>query len=41
MLLVIFIVAVGLVGLLFYRRPLKIDRNDLAPRRPPEPPGPA
>jgi hypothetical protein len=40
MLLVIFAVAVILVGLLFYRRPLKVDRSDLAPR-PPEPRGPS
>lgn len=41
--LVILVVAVALVGLLFYRRPLKVDRQDLAPRPPdrPEPPNPA
>ena len=40
--LVILVVAVALVGLLFYRRPLKVDRNDLAPPRPPQdPPNPA
>jgi hypothetical protein len=34
MLLVTLLIAVGLIGLLFYKKPLRIDRSDLAPPKP-------
>jgi hypothetical protein len=40
MMLVTLLIAAGLVGLLFYKKPLRIDRSDLAPPKPKDPPKP-